>query len=146
MAVTSNITILNEDSLGIVKVKVASAVVFASGDLVDFDGTDLAAHAGESSTFLGVAMEGSEDGDTHQISVATICIVSVLLRSGGTAGVLGDSYKRNAGANGTDWDVDKATAEGIMWVYENNIAAGAKGLFYVNSHVLKAGFLFDTTS
>ncbi len=143
MAVKSNITILNVDPLGIVKVKVGSATVLAEGDLINFNGTAAVVQEGNNPTFLGVAMEGSESGQTHQISVATHCIISALLVSGGTAGVLGDAYKRNAGSNGVDWSVDKATAEGIMWVYENNIAVGEKGLFLVNSHHLVGGILFD---
>ena len=141
MAVKSNVTILNVDPLGIVKVKVASGVVFAEGDLTDFDGTDLAAHGGDNSTFLGVALEGSESGDTHQISVATRCIIEALITT--NAGVLGDAFKYSAGSNGVNWVLDKATSEGIAWVYENNIAVSTKGLLLIDSHVLGAGFLFD---
>ena len=112
-------------------------------DLVDFDGTDLAAHAGDNSTFLGVALEGSESGDIHQISVATRCMVDVLLDASSAALVLGDGASRSSGSNGVNWDVTKNTVDGIMWAYENNIAASAKGIFLVDSHALGGGFLFD---
>ena len=146
MATSSNITILNVDPLGIVKVNVLSGTVLAEGDLINFDGTSAVVQEGNNPTFLGVALEGSEDGDSHQISVATIAVIDAKIGSSGTAGVLGDAYKRNAGANGTDWDFSKNATEGIMWVYENNIAQGDKGLFYINTHTLVGGSLFDVVS
>ncbi len=144
MAVKSNVTILNVDPLGIVKVNVGSADVFAEGDLVDFDGTNLDAHAGDNSTFLGVAMEGSQTGDTHQVSVATKCIIEALITT--NAGVLGDAFKYSAGSNGVNWVLDKATSEGIAWVFENNIAVSTKGLLLIDSHVLVAGIFFDVVT
>lgn len=145
MATKSNITIRMEDPFNIVQVKVATAVVIARGDLVDFDGTDVAIHAGEAATFLGVAGEGSENGDTHDIPVLTRVQVSML--NNGTALVLGDAVVYNAGSNGVNWDVTKNVANAIAWAAENNIASGARGLFIIDvQHLGDTAKLFDVTS
>lgn len=145
MATKSNITIRLEDPFSIVQVKVASAVVIARGDLIDFDGTDAAIHAGEAGTFLGVAGEGSENGDTHDIPVATRALVSILNQ--GAALVLGDAVDYRAGSNGVNWDVEKNVANAIAWAAENNIASGAKGLFRIDiQHLGDTAKLFDVTT
>lgn len=144
MSTKSNVTLRLIEDGGIVKVNPALADAYASGDLVDFDGTDLTIHTGDNSEFLGVVIDGSEVGQTQQIAVATICQVSAKVVASSAALVLGDGVSHNAGSNGVNYDFTKNTAQGIMWAYENNIANGDFGLFYVNSHVMGAGFLFDT--
>lgn len=149
MATKANITILNHDPIGLISIKVASGTVIATGDLIDFDGTDAAVHGDTGNqTIVGVAMVGSESGSIKDIEVATRAMLSAKIKSGGSAGVLGDGYKYNAGANGTDWDFDKVSTGGIMWVAQNNIAAGEFGNFALETHALTGGILFDnlTTS
>lgn len=147
MATKSNITIRSIDALRVVKVEVLTGTVLAAGDLIDFDGTSAVVHAGEGGTFLGVALEGSESGQIQQISVATIAMVSMLLDSGSAALVLGDAVDYSSGSNGVNWDVEKNTANAIAWCYEQSIAAGAFGLFLINSHDIgDTAKVFDVTT
>jgi len=117
MAAHSNVRIRRDDVVGtkIVDVPVASATVFAPGDLVDLSGSTLVAHTGDNSYFLGVALEGSPTGDISPISVARECVIRIKLVSGSADATIGKAVKYSAGANGTDWQVTVATAEGIMY-------------------------------
>jgi len=144
MATSSNVVIRDYEDLTVVKVGVATATVLAKGDLVDFtvSTSALTAHAGDNSIFLGVALEGSESGETKQVSVATRAKIKVKVVSGSSAALPGEAFKYSAGANGTAWQVTQATEEGIMWALEG-VAAASSGLFYIDSHVLSGGFQFD---
>lgn len=145
MATYSNITVKRHNPVKVVDIPVASATVIAPGDLIDVSGSTGMAfvHAGDNSTFVGVALNGSESGEIRPISVARECVVEALLVSGSSDVVVGDAVKRSAGANGTAWSFTKATAEGIMWANES-ISNGNRGEFYVDSSALAGGFAYDT--
>jgi|GEM_PF-1476423 hypothetical protein len=145
----SNVVFRDEDvdTVSVVKIGVASATVLAKGDLVDASGAtapEAVAHSGDNSTFIGVAMEGSQSGEVNEISVATRCKIKIKVAASPTTNVIiGDACAYSAGANGTTWEVTKATSEGIMWALEN-VDYGESGLFLVDSHSLAGGFYFDT--
>lgn len=138
----SNIVIRRYDPYSVMFLNVAKATTVAQGDLVDFDGTDLAIHSGDNSDFTGVALSASSATDIQFVSTATRGVIYLPIVSGDTDSTIGDGYKYNAGSNTADWNVAKATAEGIMWAMEV-ITAGTSGRFYIDSHSLGAGFLFD---
>lgn len=145
MATFSNITVRSVDAHRVAKLLPASNDAYAAGDLVDFDGTDIAIHGGQADTFAGVVLDGSEAGQIQQIPVATIALVS--MKNSGAALVFGDGVSRAAGSNGVDWTFTKNTADAVAWCYENNIASGAFGLFLINIHDLDAsGRLMDVTT
>jgi hypothetical protein len=144
----SNVVIRDYDPISVIKLPVVSATVIAKGDLIDASAdtaTTLVAacHAGDNSLFFGVALEGSESGEVKDISIATIAKVNIKVVSGSTDALPGDAFKYSAGANGTAWQVTKATSEGIMWALEP-VLDTAEGVFLINSHALAGGFIWDT--
>jgi len=144
MATSSNVEIREYELCGVVDLPVGSSTVLAKGDLIDSSGGSAVAHQGDNSYFVGVALEGSENGSVSPIAVATIAkVYTKLAASPTTSVVFGEACKYSAGANGTNWAVTKATAEGIMWALES-ITYGNNGLFLIDSHNLAGGFLFQT--
>ena len=153
MATYSNTIIRNFDPLSVIKVPVASATVIAPGDLIILTGATSNQVAqvvatGSVSTsgnthFGGVALIGSESGSISPISVATRAVVRMEIDASGSDADIGAAYKYQAGANGTDWEVTKATALGIMWALEYK-AQGSNCDMLIDIHCLKGGFIFDT--
>lgn len=143
MATSSNVSIREWSEIDVIKMPVGSSTVLAYGDLIDSSGGSAVAHSGDNSTFVGVAIDGSESGSVAEIAVATKAKISIKLSSSYGNAVLGNACKYVAGANGTDWQVASATTEGIIWALES-ITAGNSGLFLVDSHSLTGGFLFQT--
>ena len=144
MATYSNVDVRAYDEIAVVKVEVASATVVAKGDLIEYSsaGTVGSVFASQVDYLIGVALEGSESGDTDYIPVATRAKISAYAVD---AGYLGDAYHYTAGANGTNWTFTNGTTEGLMWALED-ITASAYNLFYLDTHALKGGFLFEAMS
>lgn len=140
----SNIVIRYRDLKKVQRLPVAKATEVAMGDLVDFDGTDLAIHAGEVNTYVGVALNASTNESIDQMAVATEAWFDAPLASGSGATVFGDGVAYSAGSNTADWEFTKATVDGIGWCVDpGGIAAGATGMIYTDSNALQSGFLFD---
>ena len=144
MSISSNIVVKDYDPLTVAKVEVASGTVIASGDLIAYSSADTVAtvYTGVKERFLGVALVGSESGKTDFVSVATRAKVNTYAVD---AGYLGDSYYRSAGANGTNWTFTNGPANGVLWALED-ISATSYGDFYIDSHVLLSGLLFEATT
>jgi len=142
MAMKSNVRVCNYNPMLVISVPVDSSTELAYGDFAALSGGSAIAYNGDNSIFLGVVLEGHEAGEAGRVSVALEAVVEVPIASGGGNAQIGDAYKRNAGANGTDWNVAKATQEGFLWALENK-TAGSRCKFYLNA-LTKGGFLFDT--
>jgi len=145
---SSNIAILDVDETAIVKIGVGSSTTLAAGDLIDASGATtpeaVATSSSANTTFLGIALYGSESGEVFQIAVATRCRINIKVASTSSNLIIGDACKYSAGANGTAWEVTKCTSGsgGTMWAMEN-ITAGNNGEFLVDSHLMKSGFYWD---
>ena len=68
-------------------------------------------------------------------------VIKAKIAAGSTdAGSFGAAFCYNAGANGTDWEFESATAEGIMWSL-GVIAKGAYGNFLIDVPALETGII-----
>jgi len=155
MATYSNVKLRNFDPLAVIKCPVGSTTVVAPGDLIYLTGTTTgqvakvmatgSVYTSGNTLFAGVAMDGSESGSITPIAVATRAVVGIKIGASGTASDIGAAYKFSAGANGTVWEVTKATALGLMWATEY-AAQSAMCDMLIDTHTLTAGLLFDTIS
>jgi len=157
MATYSNVKIRNFDPLAVIKAPVGSSTVVAPGDLIYLTGTTSgqvakvmgtgSAASSGNTHFAGVALVGSESGDISPISVATRAVINIKIASSGSDSDIGAAYKFSAGANGTDWEVTKATALAIMWAREYKSQGSYCDMMINASPTLVASTkLFDTTS
>jgi len=148
MATSSNVEIREYDAMSVCKLSVASGTVLAKGDFIKYSaGNAVAVTAADNTTFAGIALEGSESGSVAPIAVATRAQFYIKVASTSTAAAFGNAFRYSAGANGTDWEVTKCTSgvSGITWALET-VAAGSRGLFYIDVGSLKSGFLFEAIS
>lgn len=119
--------------------------VIAQGDLIEENGDGAEVVDGADNTiFCGVAMEGRAATDPRPLSVAFRCVIRGKMASGQSV-TKGQAVAYAAGANGTDWTFNAATAEGIGWALES-IAAGVYGAILIDVVALQASTLFQTVT
>jgi len=120
--------------------------VIAQGDLFETNGSGAEVVDGADNTiFLGVALAGRDADDARDVPIAFRCVIEAKLVSTSSDCTAGDAVAYSAGANGTTWEMNKATAEGIAWALED-ITAGSTGKFLIDVVALQASTLFDTVT
>ena len=126
MAASSNIKILTlpEKFIHVIEYPKATSEVIAQGDLLEENGSGAeVVDSADGAIFIGVAVTGSLAAQIGPISVMIRGIIQVQLAAGESSS-FGKALKYTAGANGTDWTLSEATAEGIVWAMETIATAG----------------------
>lgn len=140
MASSSNIKILSlpTELYEVIEYPKASAEVVAQGDLLEENGSGAEVVDGAANNlFIGVAVTGSTASQTDDLSVMIRGVIQVQMAAGQSAS-FGNALAYAAGANGTDWTFNAATAEGICWALET-IATAGSGKALVDVLALETG-------
>ena len=146
MASSSNIKILTNpySLLHVIDYPKASSEVIAQGDLLEENGSGAeVVDSAANNIFVGVAVTGSEATDTRRVAVMIRGVIQVQMAAGQSAS-FGSALAYAAGANGTDWTFNAATAEAVCWAMET-IATAGSGKALVDVLALESG-IFETVT
>lgn len=119
--------------------KATTSDTFAVGDLIEADsqaGSCKVVDAATVEAFIGVSLSVSlAAGTNDEIWVAFYGAIEAYLASDDGATVyFGESAAWDAGANGTDWYLTKATNDAIVHCLSKSIAVGSKGYWMFDSY------------